>query len=233
MTSQYKLSKKNNYLSYALKTQDLDVTQLGLEGEHLVLCLEGSLGSSLLTCKEGEYALGSLTSFNLIGFTGVIIHGELESPKKLKGHIDDEIYSLCQSLIHRKWNSSRCELILSFLWDFHVLPASNMQIEEDIRDYIRAHLAENLNVNSVCENFGKSRTFLNHFFREKENCSPSEYINELRMTKAKELIEQTEDPIQKIALSIGFQQDTTFSRAFKKRFGLSPKKHKESMKWLM
>lgn len=51
---------------------------------------------------------------------------------------------------------------------------------------------------------------------------------EVRMERAKQLLEITNEPINIIGISIGYLDSLVFSRAFKKYFGLSPSKYRKS-----
>ncbi len=57
-----------------------------------------------------------------------------------------------------------------------------------------------------------------HFF----GCTPSAYLEKIRMEKARSLIEQSEQPLKEIAYQTGYTDQQYFSRRFKKQFGQPP-----------
>lgn len=58
------------------------------------------------------------------------------------------------------------------------------------------------------------------------NQSLGDYILRVRMDAAAHLLTYTETPVQDIAMKVGYENVSSFSRAFKKRFMISPKEFK-------
>ena len=52
------------------------------------------------------------------------------------------------------------------------------------------------------------------------------YLTEVRLQKAVELLNETDDKTYVIAQKVGYQEQNYFSYVFKKRFGISPTKHR-------
>lgn len=66
-----------------------------------------------------------------------------------------------------------------------------------------------------------------HIFKEVTGTPPLEYINKLKIQKAKDMLINTDFPINKIASDCGFSDQNYFSRIFKKVTGVSPSKFRE------
>ena len=60
-----------------------------------------------------------------------------------------------------------------------------------------------------------SNTYLSTTFKKKYGIGIAQYINSLRIEKAKRLIVNTDENIKEIALSVGFSSDAAFIRVFK------------------
>lgn len=60
-------------------------------------------------------------------------------------------------------------------------------------------------------------------FEAATGMSPIEYLNEIRLNKAKSLLEESGSTITDIAFQCGFNDSNYFSRRFKRRFGVSPR----------
>ena len=56
------------------------------------------------------------------------------------------------------------------------------------------------------------------------NVNFSVYLEDLRLTEAAHLIEKGESGINEIALEVGYNNQTSFRRAFKKKYGMTPGK---------
>ncbi|HVT39250.1 MAG TPA: helix-turn-helix transcriptional regulator, partial [Gemmatimonadaceae bacterium] len=59
-------------------------------------------------------------------------------------------------------------------------------------------------------------------FRVQSGCSPGEYVQTRRIARACRLLLDTELPLARIALHLGYHDQSHFSRAFKSRVGLAP-----------
>ena len=58
--------------------------------------------------------------------------------------------------------------------------------------------------------------------------SPQEYLLQVRMSKARELLRQTDLPINVIAREIGYEDPLSFSKIFKKRYNVSPLQYRRN-----
>lgn len=84
----------------------------------------------------------------------------------------------------------------------------------------------NLNVETLCANVGLSRAHLNRKMKELFGLSPSEFIRNMRLRKACELLKQGDIDISQIAYSVGFTSQPHFSTAFKRFTGFTPSEYR-------
>lgn len=94
--------------------------------------------------------------------------------------------------------------------------------------YIELHACEGITVHQVADEMGVNRTYFSVEFAKRCGCSPGEYINKLRLTKAKEMLLNTSASITEIAFSTGYSSLYAFSRAFKNMFAMSPLNYRSS-----
>ncbi len=92
----------------------------------------------------------------------------------------------------------------------------------DIINYINTHLFKTLSLEFICNEFYISKTHLNRKFRALTGSSAWEYITVKRLFAAKDMLQNGESPT-KIFEKCGFNDYTTFFKAYKKKFGISPK----------
>lgn len=103
------------------------------------------------------------------------------------------------------------------------LPADGEQnLVVDICKYINEDLAQDLSLERLSEKFYISKTHLNRLFRANVGTTVGQYIKIKRLFLAKEEIQKGAHPVE-IYSKCGFHDYTTFYRAFKKQFSLSPK----------
>ena len=81
---------------------------------------------------------------------------------------------------------------------------------------------EQFDVQYFCTELGVSRTMLFTKVKAWTNCTPNEFIQEIRMKRAAQLLEQTNLNISQISYAVGFNNPKYFSKCFQKRFGETP-----------
>jgi two-component system response regulator YesN len=77
-----------------------------------------------------------------------------------------------------------------------------------------------------------SVSYLTKQFRESGSQSINQYLTEVRLKKAGELLEHSEESITQIAFLVGYKDSNYFSTVFSKTFGVSPKVYREKAKHL-
>lgn len=93
-----------------------------------------------------------------------------------------------------------------------------------IKKYIDEHYSKNLKIDDLSRELGINENKIRKEFKQHYHSTIVDYIFELRMLKAKKLIINKDIMIKEIAIDCGYDYVQNFSRAFKKRFGLSPEK---------
>lgn len=91
----------------------------------------------------------------------------------------------------------------------------------EVMNYINRHLAEELSLSVLTERFNISKTYLNELFKQSAGTTVWHYIVVKRLFTARERILAGESPTR-VFLDCGFQDYTTFYRAYKQHFGYSP-----------
>ena len=92
----------------------------------------------------------------------------------------------------------------------------------DIVKYINNHLSEELSLDIICDRFFISKSHINRKFKKVIGSTVWEYINIKRLLLAKELLHNGISPTN-VYLKCGFKDYCTFFRAYKAKFGVSPK----------
>lgn len=92
----------------------------------------------------------------------------------------------------------------------------------DVIDYLNEHLTDNLSIDFLAETFYLSRYHLMHAFKEETGYTIGNYLSTKRLLLARDRIRQGE-PITNVCYECGFRNYSTFSRAYKKNFGCSPR----------
>ncbi len=96
-----------------------------------------------------------------------------------------------------------------------------------VHEYIHQHYAEEINLNLLAASFNYSPSYLTKIFFAKYNQAPSHYLTRLRMQKARQLLSSTDYSVHQIGVSVGYPDQSYFSRFFKKHVGVSPQKYRD------
>ncbi|MBQ9099429.1 MAG: helix-turn-helix transcriptional regulator [Clostridia bacterium] len=98
-----------------------------------------------------------------------------------------------------------------------------------ILSYVEAHYADSQLSNSLlAAKGGISEVYMRQLFRERLGTSPRQYILELRMQKAKQMLCEGHSTIGTVAAACGFAAIYHFSRAFKSFTGESPSDYRRA-----
>ena len=93
---------------------------------------------------------------------------------------------------------------------------------EEMMDYIRAHLHENIDNNTLAKQFHFHPNYISAEFKNAVGQPLHSFVLEVRILHAISLIEAGQRDISKIAQSCGFSSTNYFTRYFKKRMGVTP-----------
>ena len=81
---------------------------------------------------------------------------------------------------------------------------------------------ESFGCSAFCHALRMSRSHIHRKLTEAVGLSISDYIKQIRLEKARELLIQTNYPIYEIASKVGYADANYFSRSFSKTYGVSP-----------
>ncbi len=93
--------------------------------------------------------------------------------------------------------------------------------------YIEGRYAEPITLNSLAAVLDCNARQLQRLFKARLHVGPIEYLIQVRLDKAKALLQQTNVPLKQIAEAVGYTDSYYFSRMFKKYMGVSPSLFKE------
>lgn len=99
----------------------------------------------------------------------------------------------------------------------------------EVINYIKENLSKQISLSHVANIAGMTEQSFCRFFKKRTKKNYSQYLNDLRITQAKELLVQTDKSIGDIACLCGYNSDSHFCRIFKEHVGESPFKYKAFM----
>jgi len=117
------------------------------------------------------------------------------------------------------------------LGDGVIKPQYNHVAEKAVR-FISDNLQNDITVELLCKKMGVSKNLLYGAMRTAFGCTVKDYVAERRLTRALQLLSETDIPVCEIADSVGIYNHTYFSRLITGKTGMSPLKYRKTMKQL-
>jgi Response regulator containing CheY-like receiver domain and AraC-type DNA-binding domain len=98
---------------------------------------------------------------------------------------------------------------------------------EKMKRYIDRNYKKDLSMEFISSLFYMNRSYCSSLFREKTGEKFVDYVNIVRINKAKELLSQTDTKIYQISKSVGYDNPKYFFRIFKKLTGVTPEEFRK------
>jgi len=92
--------------------------------------------------------------------------------------------------------------------------------------YIENNLGENISISKLSEKFSISQRTLNRRFKQATSHSVISYVQQLRVEKAKFILERENISFDQLAHDLGYENASFFRKLFKQHVGLSPKDYR-------
>ncbi|MEM7488567.1 MAG: AraC family transcriptional regulator [Pseudomonadota bacterium] len=91
------------------------------------------------------------------------------------------------------------------------------------------HIDEPIRVSDLAQSVGMSTSQFGRAFKATLGVSPRDYIIERRLQRARELLEETDQPLSEIALDAGFSSQAHLTARFAREFGLPPGQYRKRL----
>lgn len=101
------------------------------------------------------------------------------------------------------------------------------RLTKDVIDYIQLHLEEELSLNFLAEQFGKNASALSHSFSKETGISLTKFIHQARVHEAIRLFNTTDFSVSDVAIMVGYQDFSYFSKVFSGQTGMSPREYRK------
>lgn len=99
---------------------------------------------------------------------------------------------------------------------------SDMDIFHDLRQFLNQHFKEELSLKGLSRMFGVNEFKLKKGFKELFHTTIFDYIHDLKMVYARELLQDHKLYVNEVSSQVGYKNPNHFSTAFKRKFGINP-----------
>ena len=101
-------------------------------------------------------------------------------------------------------------------------------VEKEMVSYIQQNFTGKISLKEFGKQFHLSEKYISRYFKEHFHITLSQYITYLRLENAKQLLQDTDFSVTETAMQSGYQNVSYFIRSFKKTYGISPLKYRNS-----
>ena len=109
-----------------------------------------------------------------------------------------------------------------------VQSADQSKLNKDaLLQYINIHYSENLYLDKMAEIFNTTPKYFSNYFKKAFGVNFLEHLNKIRISNAKELLKNSEIPVNEIGERVGYLNPSTFTSTFKKYSGITPSEYRK------
>ncbi|MGI6031647.1 MAG: AraC family transcriptional regulator [Eubacteriales bacterium] len=124
------------------------------------------------------------------------------------------------------WITGIMHRFINYSFDFTDVKHSDVVYK--VMKYIKQNYSQKITLEDLAKHVYLSKSYLSSIFKEETGCSLSSYINQVRVEKSKLMLLDSTGSLAGIASLCGFEDQSYFTKVFKKIVGVSPKVYRDS-----
>lgn len=125
-----------------------------------------------------------------------------------------------------EWLNGVLHRFIAYSFDFSVVKHTN--VVHKVMEYVKANYNKKISLDDIARCVYLSRSYLSSIFKEETGESLFSYINKVRVEKSKMYLLDDSISLVEISSLCGFEDQSYFTKVFKKYTGVSPKKYRDS-----
>ena len=99
-----------------------------------------------------------------------------------------------------------------------------------VKAYVLQHYREDIGVNSIADHLNITPNYLSRIFHTQSGIKLSDHLSEVRITKAKELLKNSNIAIKDVSMQVGYYNAKHFAKVFQKIVGVTPSVYQTGVK---
>lgn len=145
-----------------------------------------------------------------------------------QGSRQDEVYARLEKCWELDQFRSVCkQFMLAALSSVSKYEKNKEYIVDYIKEYVAAHYDEDIYLDLFADRLNLTKAYISLHFKQKTGMNFSDWLNDFRMKKAIELLDNTPMRIEEIGKRIGLGANTFF-RTFRKHCGMTPNEYRQA-----
>jgi len=204
-------------------------------GVHIYTCHIG-LREVVTPIRVQDITVGYLMFGQMIDETVDVLHLREVLAKKCETHrldIDTVLEKLEETEIRRLDEIASIAVLMDMCYRYmllnDIISVKEMSLPQLLKIHIDTNYPQNLTTENLCATLGISRSLLYKIAKDTFGCGVSQYITELRVKKAKELLKTGEMKVAEVAAAVGIPDYSYFTKVFKKAVGCTPKAYASTL----
>ena len=164
----------------------------------------------------------------IVWFAKGLIVKEFREEREFYWTIMTNIVTTILSIIARN-------IITRYQTEGQPVPTVYINKADEILSYVRQHVydIELMKIDNLAETFNMSPNYINNFFKKETGESIRQYILNYKILIAEFRLKNTSASISEIAFQLGFNDESHFTKTFKKKHELTPKEFREKFAHLL
>jgi len=106
------------------------------------------------------------------------------------------------------------------------------KLVEDVQNWMMNHYASHITLDGICDQFAVTKRTLIRRFKASCNETPLNYLQKIRVEKAKHYLETTNLPVDRIVERVGYEDAGSFRKLFASQTQLTPKAYRERFTYM-
>lgn len=231
--TKYTLHPGEMVLVNAKEVHSVDILDYGIHRSFAVKFLPETICSDSQSLMELKYVIPYIMSFS--NFKTHYTKAEVEN-SDIKNCIDNIMKEDRERQYAYKFaiRINISNLFLDLIRKVNTINPISEEIKDSIKEeftkifhYISSHYAEKLTAVQIAKKFGLRQSDFSAHFKKITGKSFNEYLNYVRICKAKRMLISSEKNITEIAFSVGFANTSYFINCFKAQMGITPASFKQ------
>ncbi len=164
----------------------------------------------ILTEDRGLICSGAVSAFYHLGLYIIEMFGSADLASKCS-----------KALLVDSARTSQASYVI-----FNVCKTHGDEQVLESQQWMEDHLSENMSMENLATQAGISPRHFIRRFRKATGETPLNYLQKIRIEKARKILENAPDTVDEITCAIGYENSSTFRKLFKKYTGLSPREYR-------
>lgn len=152
--------------------------------------------------------------------------GEFLTEEELQNQLTRKIQALFLAADQERLKNKFLELLMFICYTIRSQNESaGVTLVSQVQQFVQEHHQDcNMNIGSIADALDRNPKYLSRVFRYETGTGLLDYINEVRIKNAKQILDQQDVSIDKLSEMVGYATVRTFRRAFSKDYGTAPRR---------